>query len=195
MEPKEKYDLIRNAVEDNLRLTTGAEEDRLLGLQPLLDQGDGATILDIGCHIGAVAEAFARRGAGPIHGVDIYRPGLRTASERLRPYKTEALFRSCDLTGGIPALKQAIPALRSSYDIVLYLGMHHHLVHQMPSEQLNQFTSGLMDVAGTFCAVRTSAKQLAELHDRFSERQFELWSRHEDYPRPVGPIRIYRRRT
>lgn len=195
MEPKQKYDLIRDAVEDNLRLTTGAEEDRLLGLQPLLDQGDGATILDIGCHIGAVAEAFARRGAGLIHGVDIYRPGLRAASERLRPYKTEALFKSCDLAGGIPALKEAIPTLRSSYDIVLYLGMHHHLVHQMPSEQLNQFTSGLMDVAGTFCAVRTSAKQLAELHDRFTERQFELWAKHEDYPRPVGPIRIYRRRT
>lgn len=28
MDPTRKYDLIRDAVEDNLRLTTGAEEDR-----------------------------------------------------------------------------------------------------------------------------------------------------------------------
>lgn len=51
MDPTRKYDQICDAVEDNLRLTTGAEEDRLLGLQPLLDHGDGATILDIGCHV------------------------------------------------------------------------------------------------------------------------------------------------
>lgn len=195
MKSKQKYNQIREAIEDNLTLVTGGEDDRLVGLQPLLDEGTGATILDVGCHRGAVAEAFARRGARLIHGVDIYRPGLDAAAERLQSYKTDAVFSRCDLVGGMSALKEAIPALRSSYDMVLYLGMHHHLVRQMPAAPLNQLIDGLIDVTGTFCAVRTSPKQLAALHDLFIERRFELWSKHQDHSQPVGPIRIYRRRT
>ena len=188
-----KYDLIRKAAKDELRLTTGASEDRLLGLRPLLEKANGLTILDIGCHVGTIAEAFAQQGAALIHVVDLYRPGVRKARDRLQAYETQAVFKRCDLAGGMSAIRIALPPLRPRYDIVLYLGMHHHMVSQMSAADLAQFVDDLLSSTDAYFAVRTSARHMGELHKGIVERQFGLWAAHEDYPRPVGPLRIYRR--
>lgn len=186
------YNLIRTTADKNLRLVRGGAEQRLFGLGPLLEVAVGKTVLDIGCHVGTVAEAFAQRGAALIHGVDIYRPGLRQARDRLLAYKTRSRIKRCDLVGGVAALRVSIPKLARSYDIVLYLGMHHHLAHQMGAAELDRFTDALLALSGDFFAARTPVPLLAKLHERLTP-QFTLWASHEDEAHRVGPMRIYRR--
>ncbi len=181
-----------HAIDAGLVIVSGTPSDRLLGLDPLLDQAKDCAILDIGCYAGAVSEAFARCGARLVHGVDFYRPGLEEARTRFQAYGAEARFERCDLSGGLPALKAALPDLRATYDVVLYLGVHHHLKRQMTSEAMDAFLADIQSRTQYF-AVRTTIDLLNELHGGLVGRGFNLWKETDPAPRPLSPLRIYRR--
>jgi ubiquinone/menaquinone biosynthesis C-methylase UbiE len=53
-------------------------EMQMLGLDPLLDECKGATILDIGCAEGLIAMELAKAGA-KVHGIDIVESHIETA--------------------------------------------------------------------------------------------------------------------
>ena len=192
MTSKTYYDSIRNSADPCMVLTTGTPADRLLGLEPLLAEALGRAVLDIGSHVGVVAEAFARAGASIIHGVDFYQPGLAQARTRLLAYPTQTLFEQCDLSLGSPALEKALPNALASYDIVLYLGVHHHLARQMSPDAATQLVVDLQARAGEFFAVRTPDEIMLQLHAQLS-RQFEVWHLREKDDRPVSQLRIYKR--
>lgn len=145
------------AYEERALKTAPTERPRLRldGLRRLLKWSRGATVLDIGTHTGVVAREFARAGAKAIDGVDIWPRSVWYASAAVRKYPAvRTRFRVCDLTGGMEALKDALHPMPWRYDVVLYLGVHHHLQQQMAPEALEAFVTGLAGMAGRYIAVR-----------------------------------------
>ena len=136
--------------------TTGYLDDRLSGLNELLTFAAGSTVFDAGTNRGLVALEFARRGATLVHGCDLYARGIDTAREIFNEVATSARFEVVDLSRGPAALEAAFATeYRPRYDIVLFLGIYHHLKTQMPAELLNQLVRHLAGITGRFFVCRT----------------------------------------
>ena len=122
---------------------------RLSGLEPLLKDCKGRSVLDLGCAEGAVARAFLDAGAGPVHGFDI--DAARTdAAERLCD-DPRAQFCAGNLSDWPAFVAVHYRTLLPIYDIVLYLGLHQHL---KAPERLATLT-GAAERAKAWFAVRT----------------------------------------
>lgn len=198
-----RYEAIRQSDDPKLDLVTGTAEDRLAGLDVLLDKAQGASVLDITCNTGGVSEAFAKAGAGSIDGVDFWRPGVDLSRRALEPYPIRTRFAVCDLTGGFEAVRSALSPMPARYDIVLYLGAHHHLSRQMPPAELNRLVGALCEVAADYVVVRTPDKYMPSAQEVILARGFEVWrdakafepSREYSVKRTVGGLKIFRRRA
>ena len=108
-------------------------EMQLLGLDPLLDEAKGVTVLDIGCAEGLVSMEMARRGA-QVTGIEIV-PGHIEVAKRLR--------------GALPCRFEVADANvyepDEPYDIVLMLAVLHKL--RDPSRALARFAKATKTLA------------------------------------------------
>lgn len=138
---------------DPYRSIAGRTDDRLHGLELAFDVAGDATILDIGCHDGRVAERFAEAGAAHIDGLDISETFIGKAADRLRNSPTTTRFLVADLSVGRTALEGI--GLRRSYHLVCYLGVHHHLKKQMHAAALSELEQNIFALASDQLAVRT----------------------------------------
>lgn len=172
---KERYfEKIADAQQHEFSLASGTEADRVAGLAPLLARAKGARVLDLGCYMGWVSLAFAEHGAAAIDAVDLYAPGVENARQSLASHRIEARVHQCDLRGGEAALGKVLPG-DHSYDIVLYLGLHHHLRRALDKEELGSFVSAMLMRTRGFFAVRTTEKYFAELEDLLARHGSQLW--------------------
>ena len=183
-----RYKRRAETLTDTSRLVAGTSEDRLLGLDAVLAQAAGRTVLDVGCHDGTVAEAFAEAGAAQVDGCDISKAAVDIANHRVK--REPAAFHVADLSHGPQALA-SLP-LRPKYDIVCYLGMHHHLAGQMRPAALGQLTSAILDRCGEVFVARTPLRHFEGLHEMVIRAGFEPISDLEISGK-VGPSRVYRR--
>ena len=69
------------------------------GLVAALDLSKGQRVLDLGCGWGVHLEELARRGHGPLAGVDAQGSFLERAEERLQPYEVDLLERDVRTLG------------------------------------------------------------------------------------------------
>jgi 2-polyprenyl-3-methyl-5-hydroxy-6-metoxy-1,4-benzoquinol methylase len=162
--------------------------DRFQGLEPLFERAAGASILDVGMSEGHIAYEFARRGAALIHGVEKHRDKVRFARRLFRDVPVAHRFWRADLSRPDHPLKPG-SELRASYDVVLLLGVYHHLRKQMPQARLDALLDALLERTGIWFGVRSDA--LPDFAPRIEARGFVL-----DYEAPkekVGLLRVYRR--
>jgi SAM-dependent methyltransferase len=172
-------------------LVAGGRQDRLASLEPVLAAAAGKTVLDIGCHEGIVAEGFAKAGARHIDACELSERALEAARLRVGPLLPESRFFRCDLSEG-PAALRGLP-LHPSYDIVCYLGMHHHLIPQMPAELLEALIADIVDRTGEQLIVRTDGRPLALLEETLLAAGM-VRTFGPDYSNPrVGPLAIFKR--
>jgi glycosyltransferase involved in cell wall biosynthesis len=102
------------------------ESERMAGLDAVLAGCAGKTILDLGAAEGVVARHLLERGALLVDGFDKDTSRVRFA-QRVCEGLSGASFWEADLSDW-PSFEQAAGhRLRDSYDIVLYLGLHHHI--------------------------------------------------------------------
>jgi glycosyltransferase involved in cell wall biosynthesis/predicted O-methyltransferase YrrM len=100
--------------------------DRLAGLAPLLARAQGARIIDFGCAEGVVAREFLRHGAASVHGFE--RDPVRVArAAAVCATAGDAVFRQADLSDPDGWRRAHADLVLPRYDIVLYLGIHHHV--------------------------------------------------------------------
>jgi 2-polyprenyl-3-methyl-5-hydroxy-6-metoxy-1,4-benzoquinol methylase len=178
-----------------MSLVSGEAADRVSGLSQLLEMAEGASVLDVGCHDGTVARTFADAGAQLIHGVDFHRPSIGVAQAALAGGSTATEFAVCDLTGGPAALRAALPDLQASYDVVLYLGVHHHLARQLHKRDLTKLVDDLLTRAGKAFAFRTSAAHDEKLDAYVVGRSLDRWySDSSATDAGVNPLHVYKRR-
>lgn len=98
---------------------------RLAGLDTLLAACNGCSILDIGCAEGLIAEQCLLAGARQIDGVELDAERVLEAQRRNMKNADRVHFFAMDLNQ--PHALEQSSSLQSKYDIVLYLGVHHHL--------------------------------------------------------------------
>ena len=135
----------------------GYYPDRLSGLADFLPMARGCSVLDIGCNRGLVAFEFARYGARLVHGCDIYGEGIRTAAEIFKELDVVSRFETVDLdlAKGSSELEIAFGSqYEPTYDIVLYLGVHHHLRKKITLAELGALVRHLAGKAAQYFVCR-----------------------------------------
>ena len=172
----------------------GSLFDRFSGLQTLFDECRGRSVLDIGCSEGLLAYEFARRGASRVHGFDYDRECVWVAQRIFRDVPVDSAFFRADITRGLKAVARkhgGVPA--EQYDIVLFLGVYHHLKRQMPSSALEELVGEILETSGTYLAVRTNL--VDEIEGRILASGFRVVYRSPEPPpvRNLGALRMYRR--
>ncbi len=168
--------------------------DRFQGLDPLFERASGASVLDVGMSEGHIAYEFARRGATLIHGLEKHHDKVRFARRLFRDVPVAHRFWCVDLSRPTDLLAPGgggddRSELRARYDVVLFLGIYHHLRKQMPQTRLDALLDALLEHAGTWFGVRSDA--LPDFASRIEAQGFGL-----DYEAPkekVGLLRVYRR--
>lgn len=167
-------------------------DDRLAGLAPLLERADSASVLDFGSAEGLVAREFLRRGARLAHGFELDPARVRFANAICAPLGA-AEFRVADLSDPPAFLEANADLLRDRYDIVLYLGIHHHLA---PGARAAILDLALGRAARHF-AIRTPAALAGEerVHERIEAAGFARIASGDESARSsgLGDLALYER--
>lgn len=164
--------------------------DRFSGLDALFVEAPGRSVLDVGMSEGHIAYEFARRGARLVHGIEKHRDKVSFARRLFRDVPVEHAFWCADLVRtSLGELSRQTRGLRPRYDIVLFLGVYHHLRKRMSRKSLDATVDALLDRTETWFAVRTDA--LPEFTPQIESRGFALY--YEAPREKVGLLRVYQR--
>jgi hypothetical protein len=126
------------------------EAQRLDGLDPLLESCAGKSVLDLGAGEGVVSRRLLDRGAAAAHGFE-YELSRVALANRIFDGFAGARFWQADLSNWGDFLARNASRLRASYDIVLYLGLHHHL----PAATRMDTLAGAAKLSSDWFALRT----------------------------------------
>ncbi|HAV77201.1 MAG TPA: hypothetical protein DCX53_07595 [Anaerolineae bacterium] len=167
--------------------------ERIDGLEFLLNNCKGASILDVGCAEGLISYEFAKNGAKLIHGFEIDRRRVEFAKLLFQEVPIEHNFVAANIAVDFNKFqKQHSHFLLDKYDIVLYLGVYHHLIKQNSVEVVQGFISAMLSRTINYFAVRTN--KLLEFEYLILSNGFELV-----FEKPaaatVGQLKIYKRIT
>lgn len=171
----------------------GSIFDRFADLTQLLDECADKTVLDIGASEGLVTYEFAKKGASVLHGLERDKERVWIAQRIFRDVSSTSGFWSVDLCEGVNAIESGVGEhLLSEYDIVLFLGVYHHIKDRMSVENLDELIDWLAAKTGTHLAVRSN--HAAELVDMFKMRGLELvHSPDIAGSKGIGKLYLYRR--
>lgn len=164
--------------------------DRFEGLEALFESAPGLRVLDLGMSEGHIAYEFARRGAALIHGLEQHDDKVRFAARLFRDVPLEHAFLKADLAVSGPVFDARYGAsLLPQYDLVLFLGVYHHLRKEMARRDLDSLLASIAARAASRLAVRSDA--LPDFEDQILAMGF---AREYEAPRgKVGLLRVYRR--
>lgn len=152
---------------------SGSIFDRLRGLDFILTRCAGCSVLDIGSNDGLISYEFARNGISLVHGFEKNRHRVAFANRLFRDVPIESRFVSADLAvSGVEFERRHQSLLLRRYDIVLFLGVYHHLRSQMPKEELQSLVEVLLDKAETWFVDRGGMRH--EYEPMIASKGFEL---------------------
>jgi glycosyltransferase involved in cell wall biosynthesis len=166
------------------------EEQRRYGLSPIFDAAPGASICDLGAGDGAIARRLLERGAATIHGFELDAGRVALANDLCADFSA-VRFRQADLSDWSSFEARQGRDLMASYDIVLYLGLHHHL----PAAGRMRVMAGAARRASAWFAVRTpGALFLADgMEAALAELGFKLYAAATDGPAGLGNSYVFTR--
>lgn len=164
---------------------SGNQWDRFRGLEPLLNQCEGWSILDVGMSDGLVAYEFARRGAKKVHGLDIEADRVEFARRLFSAVPVQSRF-SCLDCSKVESLRKGTD---SSYDLVLFLAVYQKL-ERKGCPDLPRVMEAITSRAGKYFALRSSSERGIS----YRPVGFSLW-RSIGRQGEVGPLNIFRRET
>ncbi|HEY5412835.1 MAG TPA: glycosyltransferase [Caulobacteraceae bacterium] len=162
---------------------------RTRGLDPVLNRVGGASVLDLGCAEGFVARLCLERGAICAHGVELM-PTRTAQARRLCAGLAGAAFWSASLARWDEVIRNGAEVMLPSYDVVLYLGVHHHL----PVHTRLQILDRVIGVTGRLLAIRVPENVFEDdaLASRIEESGLRLIGPAIPAAR-AGSLRIYER--
>jgi hypothetical protein len=166
-----------------------APQDRLQGLQPLLEKAAGLTVIDLGAAEGIVAREFLKSGASCIHGFDLD-PERVALANSLAP-GGPMQFHSVDLSNWDAFEIAYQELLRHGFDIVLYLGLHQHL----PADQRLHVLRGALRLAKRYFAFRAPASllksdRIEKLLEEAGFRRMDIGTEDQDQSH-LGPCQLF----
>lgn len=194
-------DFLQNT-KNSLRLPTpwlaakrrGDITKRIADFSLLFDQAPGSSLLDIGCYDGLIAYEFVRHGARSVVGIDNDPYHLATARRIFTQVALPSRFVHADLRKQGALARALREDDRTSFDIVLFLGVFQHIFRDMSSEKRASLVRAVCDRTGRVLAVRMPAPVWTEFEQHFPASEFEELLR---IPQAgtVGEMRLWRRRV
>lgn len=128
---------------------------RIRGLEPIFNDCNDATLLDLGAAEGIISFIFAQKGVKLVHGFELLADRVEAAKNLLSQATLQAFcFRQANLADPSAFIRNHGDILLDKYDIVLFLGLYHHL----PSETRNEILAEALKRCKRWIAVRTSEK-------------------------------------
>ncbi len=168
--------------------------ERLRGLEPVFAEARGAAVLDLGAAEGLVSGALARAGARVLHAFERDPGRVEAATVLLRGIEgpVEARAEAADLADWGAFTRTFADVLRPRYDVVLFLGLYHHL----PPGSRDAALRGALARAERWFAVRTPPS-LAGAARRVIEGGAAGWTLHSaaEGDGDTGWLGIFRRET
>lgn len=167
-----------------------APSERFEGLAGLLDQAEGKSVLDLGAAEGLIAKAFFDHGAAYVDAYELEQSRVEKAICLFQ--KPGVTFACMDLSdaGCVSRLEAAAPS--GCYDIVLNLGLLHHLA---PAARMRLLTASAR-LAKEKLAIRTPVATFESTHiQQFLEQEGFVLESHvsPDLTAFSGPIWIFSR--
>lgn len=166
-------------------------EERVKDLFPLLQIAKGLSVVDFGAAEGVVAREFLKMGAVKVHGFELDPYRVAIANAICSNWK-DVVFRNANLSRWELFYQTHKNLMDASYDIVLYLGLHHHL----PQDQRKNTFKHILSLVRQYIAIRTTeavyvndALEGMLVKNGFEELQFEP----KEHPDHLGTSRIFRR--
>jgi 2-polyprenyl-3-methyl-5-hydroxy-6-metoxy-1,4-benzoquinol methylase len=127
-------------------------DQRLSGLHQLLERSRGLSVVDFSSAEGLVAREFLKSGAARVHGFELDARRVTVANAVCAPW-SGAEFRVADLSEWDTFQHSQAELIEDAYDVVLYLGIHHHL----PVEHRLTTLRHAVGLARQYFAIRTTA--------------------------------------
>ena len=166
-------------------------KDRLAGLESLMECCRGLSVLDFGSAEGVVALECLRSGASLVHGFELDRSRVDVSRELCEAYRT-AVFRVANLSPWEAFEEANADLLLEAYDVVLYLGIHHHL----PTAERRAVIDNALKKAQLLFAIRTPPATSAadDLDNVITSAGFEILNQNQPRLAAQGDVKIYARR-
>lgn len=101
-------------------------DTRMAGLAPLLDRVEGLTAVDFGAAEGLIARDILRHGARSVHGFELDADRVAVANALCSDWP-HSWFKAANLGDWEAFLQCNGHFMDASYDVVLFLGLYHHL--------------------------------------------------------------------
>lgn len=166
--------------------------DRYKDLEPVFGSCRDATVIDFGCAEGVIARRCLEHGARTVHGLEIDESRVQTAAGLCHAWQASSFFFHANLDEWRDIHERAQQVLLPQYDIVLYLGIQHHLSQPERIATLQD----AIDMAGRLFAIRTTDTVYAEddIDRRLRESGFTMQELDQQAQRDgFGMARIYLR--
>jgi hypothetical protein len=167
-------------------------ERQIRGLESVLDGCEGKSVLDLGSAEGMVARCFLERGA-LVHGFDRDAARVTTATALCR-HLPNGRFWPGDVSVWSAFVEGQAAQLRRRYDVVLYLGLHHHL----PKQRRHDTLAGAAGLASGLLVVRTPERVFdeEEIGSVLAEHGFDMRDETRgDGEADAGIVRVFERRS
>lgn len=164
---------------------------RLEGTEPLLALASGATILDIGCAEGVIAERLLTAGAQLVHGFDLDAGRINTARAICADGQVD--FRADSVTPWPDFVQRHAGLLLAQYEIILYLAVHQHLDSNLRDAVLE----GLLARAKRALAIRMpdALFETEQIDRRLTSAGFHVLLTSGSTVGGAGLLRIYVRKA
>lgn len=166
--------------------------ERLAGLEELFKRVRGASVLDLGAAEGIVSHALLEHGAERVDGFEMHAGRVAFANRLCRNYPN-AHFAEADLSSWPDFVDRNGAKLADCYDVVLYLGLHHHL----PPDSRRDVLAAACDRCSSLLAIRTPKEFYVsdEIEELMQYKGFEQLTASNHTDDHLGQPRIYIRHT
>jgi 2-polyprenyl-3-methyl-5-hydroxy-6-metoxy-1,4-benzoquinol methylase len=169
--------------------------ERFHGLDLLLPKCSGCTVLDFGSSYGLFSYEFARHGATTIHGFERDRSAVKFAKTLFQYVPIESAFMQANLAIPVEVFERKYAAqLLPQYDIVLFLGVYHHLLRQMPKDELHELIVALLHRCKKWFVVRTD-QDSSEFEELIVNQGFVLGYFLQAPDEKLGPLSVYEKKS
>lgn len=169
--------------------------ERFHGLDLILSKCAGCTVLDFGSSYGLISYEFARYGATTIHGFERDGQAVKFSGTLFQYVPIETAFVQANLA--IPAEifeRKYAAQLLPHYDIVLFLGVYHHLVRQMAKDDLHELIVALLKRCKKWFVVRTD-RDSSEFEELILAQGFVMSYFLQAPSEKLGPLYVYARKS
>lgn len=167
-------------------------ERQIRGLESVIDGCEGKSVLDLGSAEGMIARYFLERGAALVHGFDRDAARVTTATALCR-HLPNGRFWPGDVSVWPTFVERQAAHLQERYDVVLYLGLHHHV----PKHRRRDTLAGAAGLASELLVVRTSERVFdeEEIGSVLAEHGFDMSDEaRDDGEADAGIVRVFERR-